>query len=56
MRDDRPKLFGYAHEKPPRVLAAEGVYLSLDDLKLFERVEVELVHRQLAVFFVPVAE
>ena len=28
----------------------------LDDLKLLQRIEIELVHRYLAVFFVPVAE
>ena len=33
-----------------------GGYLLLDDLKLFEHVEVELVHRNLAAFCVPVAE
>ena len=46
----------YAHEKPPRVLAVEGVYLLLDDLKLFDWVAVELVHRYLAVRLVPIPE
>lgn len=28
----------------------------LDDLKLLQRIEIELVHRYLAVFFVPIPE